>query len=202
MTEETVQEERKPSKARVYTTEGLGNELRQAEILSNVIQPVWNQVTRELEVIEHPIAIILTQDCDLLWDYEQRTKGLEGKLDSVLMYTCESAHEVKATIGGRDIWKRIIQNNNERYHLLEAVPESQDLRAQGLGPLVIDFKRFFTLTPDDLYSQCNAQTTQRRCRLEMPYREHLQCRAAFYFQRVTLPTPHEYVPPEPAIAPA
>jgi hypothetical protein len=195
-------EEPKPAKPPVYTTEGLANEFRQAEILSNVTQSIWNQTTEELEVREHPFAIILTQDCDLLWDYEQRAKGQEGKLDSILLYTCELAHDVRATIGGRDIWKRIIQNNNERYHLLEAAPAHHDLRTEGMGAIVIDFKSFFTLTPEDLYAQCEAQAAQRRCRLEMPYREHLQCRAAFYFQRVTLPTPHEYVAPTLVTAPA
>lgn len=197
-----AEESPKPATAPIYTTEGIGNEFRQAEILSNIIQPIWNQTTQELEIRTHPFAIILTQDCDLLWDYEQRSKGDEGTLDSILLYMCELADNVRATIGGRDIWRRIIQNNNERYHLLEAVPAHMDLRAEGLGALIIDFKSFFTLAPEDLYAQCRTQTAHRRSRLEMPYREHLQCRAAFYFQRVTLPTPHQYVASTPAPNPA
>jgi hypothetical protein len=31
---------------------------------------------------------------------------------------------------------------------------------------------------------------QRRCRLLVPYREHLQSRLAFYLQRVAIPEPH------------
>jgi hypothetical protein len=46
---------------------------------------------------------------------------------------------------------------------------------------------------EDVYQQIEAGLAVRRSRLEVPYREHLQCRAAFYFQRVTLPTPHEFV---------
>jgi hypothetical protein len=59
--------------------------------------------------------------------------------------------------------------------------------------MILDFKRCFTLPAHDIYRQINPSaggSARRRSRLEMPYREHLQSRAAFYLQRVTLPLPH------------
>jgi hypothetical protein len=40
----------------------------------------------------------------------------------------------------------------------------------------------------EIYRQCTENDgAKRRCRLESPFREHLQIRAGYYFQRVALP---------------
>ncbi|MEQ8752421.1 MAG: hypothetical protein RID09_02730 [Coleofasciculus sp. G1-WW12-02] len=53
--------------------------LRQGEILTDVVQynPVVSELSREAEELSfepviHPYAIIVTQDCDLDWDYRAR----------------------------------------------------------------------------------------------------------------------------------
>jgi hypothetical protein len=57
--------------------------------------------------------------------------------------------------------------------------------------MMLDFKRCFSLPAKEIYRQTALPDgAKRRCRLEMPYREHLQSRAAFYLQRVTLLLPH------------
>lgn len=181
-----------PKKPVIYTLEALDRELRQAEIIANLAQFFFDPVTKEVDSIRHPFVVVLTQDCDLLWDYTSRNSGGGQALASVLLYVADPTAEVQRSID-RDIWRRVIKNNNERYHLLENVSPECDATAEGIPSLIIDFKSFFTLSPQDIYAQCANGTASRRCRLEVPYREHLQCRAAFYFQRVTLPTPHEYV---------
>ncbi len=96
---------------------------------------------------------------------------------------------------GRDIFKRIRQNKDDRYHFLEAIPPELDRQRQGLPQLIVDFRKYFTLPSDEIFRQCSfsKNPAMRRCRLEMPYREHLQSRAAFYLQRVMLPLDHNYV---------
>jgi hypothetical protein len=183
------------SKDPIYTKGALDRELRQAEIISDLSQYVFDTQTKEVEAIDRAFSIILTQDCDLLWDFESRNSGGNKTLVSVLMFAAERTSVVKPQLGGSDIWKRIFQNKDKRYHLLEDVPPTNDVPSVGIECLIIDFKIFFTLTPADIYSQCAAGTAKRRCRLEVPYREHLQCRAAFYFQRVMLPEPHKYAAP-------
>ena len=144
----------------VYSTKELGRELRQAEIISDLVQFVPNGKRDEQdrvlgEFIAHPFAIVVTQDCDLLRDFDKRADGGDGVLASVLFFAAQSAQEVHADIKGRDIWKRVRQNNDERYHLLEAIAPDCDLARSGIHSLVVDFRYFFTLTPADIYNQCN-----------------------------------------------
>src|SRR5262249_16344710 len=134
----------------------------------------------------------LSQDCDLLWDYEAVAKAEPTELNGVLIYELEPAEKAREKIRGKDIWKRMRQNKDERYHFLEAVPPALDLCGEGLPDMMLDFKRCFSLPAKEIYRQMSqADGAKRRCRLEMPYREHLQSRAAFYLQRVTLLLPHQ-----------
>jgi hypothetical protein len=90
------------------------------------------------------------------------------------------------------LWERIPKNSDDRYHFLEACPPEFDMLTVGLPPFVIDFKKYLTIAPGDLYDQChNGKTAQRRTRILHPYREHFQTTAAFYLQRVTLPLQHQ-----------
>ena len=126
-------------------------------------------------------------------------------VNAVLLYELEPAADMKSKVPpGRDIWKRMIQNNDERYHFLEAAPTSQDLAGAGFPEVVIDFKRCFTVPPLEVYRQCGipgSDGAHRRCRLTVPYREHLQNRAAFYLLRVSLPLPHSQMPTAPKMLP-
>lgn len=176
----------------VYATAGLDRELRQGEIITGLSQYAPDFTSGELEIVttEHPYSVVLSQDCDLLWDFEAREKGDPPLLNGVLLYELWAGSEKSARLPGSDVWKRIKQNKDDRYHFLEAVPAALDLPGLGLPELVVDFKRYFTLAPGEIYRQVSAGETLRRCRLQMPYREHLQCRAGFYFQRVMLPVDH------------
>ena len=176
----------------IFTKAELSKELRQAEIISGLTQYFYDPHTKDVEPLTHPFAVVLTQDCDLLRDYESRNAGSAKPLSSVLIYIAELAKELKPSIGP-DIWRRVIGNNNERYHLLSPIPPECDLLGTGIPNLILDFKDFFTLPPEEIYKQCASGQAHRRSRLDMPYREHLQCRAAFYFQRIMLPEPHKYV---------
>jgi hypothetical protein len=180
------------SESPIYTTAGLGAELRQSEILSNLFQYTVDPVAGSASYVIHDYAIILTQDCDLLWDYEARQTDKDPLLNGVLVFEAETVDQFRPKVPpGRDIWKRIIDNRDERYHFLESIPESQDLLGAGIAALAVDFKRFFTVAAVEIERQFGvAAGAKRRCRLEMPYREHLQARAAYYFQRVMLPLPH------------
>src|SRR5262245_18048578 len=163
---------------RVYTTDELDRELRQGEILSDVTEYRYDSQSRDVKVEMHKYVLVATQDCDLVEDYS-------AQVGTVLLYKAYPAEDVRTTLPqGRDIWKRVIQNKDERYHLLESVEASNDRSGQGLPALIIDLRQLFTIPAIELYRQITAatQSARRRCRLEMPYREHFQCRAAFYFQ--------------------
>jgi hypothetical protein len=167
-------------------------ELRQGEIITDLGKYIVNPVTQEVAIERYDFSVIATQDCDLLQDFNRRAAGEQGSLSGVLMFPMITAFAARDGFKGKEMKTRIFQNKDERYHLLQRVAADQDLLKTGLPPLLVDFKRFFTMSPDELFHQFRQKTAARRCRLEMPYREHLQVRAAFYFQRIMLPEPHVF----------
>jgi hypothetical protein len=189
--------------SRIYTADGLAAELRQSEIISNIVQyfrnPAASLDTPEDEVetlaIRHPYAVILSQDCDLLWDFDAKSKGGPPELNGVLLYEAAPADGIRAERDIKlDLWKPIRQNKNDRYQFLEAVPPECDLSKEGIPQLLIDFKRYFTISAQEIVRQISLRDNpaRRRCCLQMPYREHLQFRAAQYLQRIVLPAEHKY----------
>ncbi|MCW5714551.1 MAG: hypothetical protein KIT43_08585 [Bauldia sp.] len=176
----------------IYTTSELDAEPRQSEIVTGIAQHIFDPVSGRVDVLRHNYAVILSQDCDLLQDYNTRQKGEQSDLNSVLVFEAEPWSKVKTLVSGRDIWKPLGQNKNERYHLLEEVPAACDCAGEGLPALVIDFRKLFALSAIEIGRQfgLGKDGAQRRCRMVAPYREHLQSRMAFYLQRVGIPEPH------------
>lgn len=151
-----------------------------------------------------PFAIVISQDCDLMWDHEERQKpqpNIYKLLPNILLCEVLAATDLR----GRnrldsDIWKRVVQNKDERYHFLRSVDALEDLVGQGLPDLAIDFKRYFTVPTDEVYAQL-ALDARRRTRLVSPYLEHLCDRFAYFRQRVALPEDHFMPPARPAAQP-
>ena len=88
----------------------------------------------QLNEITHPFAIVMTQDCDLEQDFNLRKGIVQGQLPLANVLFCEAVAtaDLKTRIPpGKDIWKRVIQNKDERYQCLEAVPPAQDLSGHG-----------------------------------------------------------------------
>jgi hypothetical protein len=85
---------------------------------------------------------LASQDCDLLWDREAREQGNAGEPNGLLVFEAESALDYRKKLPpGKDIWGRIVQNKDERYHYLEEVPPELDLVGGGVPPLIMDLKR-------------------------------------------------------------
>ena len=175
-----------------YAIDDPTRELRQSEILTGLVQNEYDLTSVAGDGVRqrsHEYAVVCSQDCDLLRDYEARTAGTPTTINGVLIYEAEPADQARERSGlSSKEWKRVRQNKDERYHYLPEVPAGLDRLAVGLPALILDFRRFFTMPPDVIYGQVEQrQTAQRRCRLETPFREHLQARLAFYLLRVALP---------------
>ena len=140
-----------------------------------------------------PYTIILAHDCDILRDYQSRAAGRPDIMNGLLIYELETEKEARADDrpGGKinsALWRQIEINNHERYHRLAEVPPESDNAGLGLPVLLIDFRKYFTLPAREIERQVRLDNgATRRCCLSSPYREHLQLRAAFYFQRIVLP---------------
>lgn len=179
--------------------------MRQGELVSNLVQfaidlPTLGQEEIALDSQTHPLAIVVSQDCDLMWDHEERRKPDPSgyKLLPNILF-CEVI--TAADLRGRnrldsDIWKRVVQNKDERYHFLRSVDPVDDAGREGIADLAIDFKRYFTIKTDEVYAQL-AIEARRRARLISPYLEHLCDRFAYFQQRVALPEDHFIAPARP-----
>jgi hypothetical protein len=180
----------------IYMPSVAGEALSCCEILSGVMQhrksfQSLHAPEPELETITHPQCIVISQDCDLEQDFKVRQNNPEASpLPNVLLCQVSFADDLRGNVApGKDIWKRIIQNKDERYQFLRAVPALQDAANEGLDDLGIDLRRYFSVPTDELYEQFNLGA-RRRCRLLSPFKEHLMDRLGYFVARVALPYDH------------
>lgn len=188
----------------VYVRISSTDPLRQSEILTGVLQKrqsleSFGTEKPVLDEMRHPYAIVITQDCDLEQDFNARKpssaettieKTVSDKLiPNVLLLEAISVTDLLAKVGGKDIRKRVGNNKDERYQVLQKVEPADDTEGVGLPALGVDFKRFFTIPTDELYFQLDSNA-KRRTRLASPYLEHLAKRFADFQGRVALPAEH------------
>ena len=177
----------------MYTTEGMAAEFRQGEIISDFAQDIYDPESNGTFFERMPYVIILAHDCDMLRDYQSRTSGGPNIMNGILIYEMETEAQVRTAgrAGGHlntGLWRIVEKNNHERYHHLDACSPESDLEGKGFPILAIDFRRYFTVSAKEIERQLRLENgAKRRCRLASPYREHLQSRAAYYFQRIVLP---------------
>lgn len=191
-----------PDRQQKYEAVPLEGRLFQGEIVSGLIQAYQRLDTvgaNEPPVLEervHPFAIVITQDCDLESDFRNRnreeTERKPVSLINVLFCEAIETAQLKGAMPpGKDIWKRVIQNKDERYECLEEVPKARDTQTTGIAPVGIDFKRYFTISTDEVYARIRLGQVRRRCRLITPYAEHLVSRFCYFQSRLALPQDHD-----------
>ena len=112
------------------------------------------------------------------------------QLPSVLLCQVVPAIGLKGSVDKR-VWDRILINKDERYHFLQRISPDEDAAEEGVPALGIDFKRYFSISTDELYRRIEIGECKRRCRLQTPYAEHLSTRFFYYQSRVALPRDHD-----------
>lgn len=188
--------------------------LRQSEIVSNVIEyrPIVVSDSPDSEVtfniVTHPFAIVISQDCDLDWDHKARQLNVGGQsgepqstqadsklLNSVLFCEAYKAEDLRSQPGlNSTIWKRVSQNKDERYHFMQSIFPECDADGNGIPELTLDFKKYFAINASTLYHQLISGVSTRRTVLEAPYAQHLSQRFSSYLARVALPADYESEP--------
>jgi hypothetical protein len=151
----------------------------------------------EIVSITLPYAVVLTQDCDLERDYEKRIANPKRNLsindDKVLqsVLICPAYIADTFRIGehlkalglmmenwNKDRWGYIKTNQNERFHFL-------DIDADNSMPkLVIDFKHYYTVPTDEIYSIAESKY---KLSISNLFREDVSRRFANYLSRIGLP---------------
>jgi len=147
-----------------------------------------------LNLVNFPLTVVLTQDCDLLSDHNGRheeKKNERARLISCIvapMYNYE--HFIQGThlknLGfemqkmAKTDWRKLIeQNKNPRYHYLEF-----DSDIPIVPKAVVDFKHYFTVHVHLLEESMSKRFV---CNIIPVYREDLSQRFASFLSRVGLP---------------
>ena len=135
--------------------------ISQGEILWGVIEhrdtaPAIETEEHFVQSIRHPLAVVVTQGCDLLRDWEARqVKSFdESKAAMTHVLLCGLYEEGGLRNGptplNSTLWSRVEKNQNERYHHLpSATVGSSQLR---LPDLYTDFRRPVALPLASLYA--------------------------------------------------
>lgn len=177
--------------------------LRQGEILTDLVQ--YNPVSSELSLetkelsfdpVNHPYAIVVTQDCDLDWDYKARQSGnsqLSKLLNSIILCEISTAKEVRDTADNMNSkeWNLVQSHRHERFYFFERIPLEYELEKTGLPELTADFKKVFGIDSATLYRQIELGVAKRRTVLSSPYLEHFSRRYHSFHGRVALPSQYE-----------
>jgi hypothetical protein len=192
------------SKPLIYRASNDKEALRQGEILTGLIQvkPVASESSPNLDQIQfkrivHPYAIIVTQNCDLDWDYSARQNRDQPNklLNSILFCEVHTAQEIRSNktvqLNSAD-WNLVKSNRYQQYHFLEKIPLERESSQEGIPELTVDFKKIFAIDADFLYHQINNNNfAKRRAVLESPYLEDFSHRYHDFHGRVALPAQHE-----------
>ena len=181
----------------IYKKSIEGSALRQGEILTDVIQynPVASDLSQESEDVAfdpilHPFVIVVSQDCDLDWDYQARQPDINQPhklLNSVIFCEISSAQEIKDIVRKTDAWNLIKTQRDERYYFFEKITNNCDLQNEGVQELTADFKKVFGLDSKTIYRQLEIGMAKRRTILSSPYLEHFSKRFYNFHGRIALP---------------
>lgn len=189
----------------IYQASDKGSSLRQGEILTGVVQynPVINEITPELQKLQelsftpilHPYAIVITQDCDLDWDYNARriSNSSSAKLlNSIILCEIDTAEAIRNTDGmNRKEWELVVAHRHERFYFFEKISPESEVEQEGLPELTADFKKVFGIEAATLYRQIELGIVKRRAVLANPYLEHFSRRYHTFHGRVALPFQYE-----------
>lgn len=179
--------------------ENTGDRVLQGDIFNNLSIPIFSD--NELNLIESYYSVVLSQDCDLNQDYDawnafkdnDNIESINNKrIPSILLCPAYPANQVREGVNlefldlpmskishpSKTPWKKIIQNETPRYHFLSGVNDFE------IPDLVLDFKRYYTVSRDYLYSVYDDFYVAS---LNELYREDLSLRFSNYFSRVGLP---------------
>ena len=166
---------------------GQGDIFQNITIIEN-LQIVGSRIL--YDKITFPYIVCLNQECDLENDFNN--KGIRNKDTSLLHLAIAPAFLFEEFLIGKH-WgeifpscatgkrddtrgKAIRDNEVSRFHYLKFLEP-------GLPELIIDFKHFFTINRDVLYSNIS----KRICSLDYLYREKISQRFSYYLSRIGLP---------------
>lgn len=192
-----------------YAVTPISGALRQGEILGDIwihrplYPPIDNTEGSSFEVHSdyHPLMVIMSPDCDLEQDFKVRfpnpqdqeqyqsvtvDESLPAIIPQVLLCDLYEESEIRPRIPGSDVWKRVRQNQDERYHHFEAAPIGNPTQRE-FSALYLDFKKSLSLPTYSLYEGLRVKKVQRITLIPPVYIHQLLHRFYGFLSRVALP---------------
>lgn len=180
--------------------------LLQGEILSDLqeLQPEYpgeqilpNNPDLQFSLVPHPKIVILTADCDLQTDFfargDTRPVNQARLLQHVQCCDVYEEGEIKQSRQlGSDLWKRVRQNQDERYHRIppQEVNEEDGVKVQHPA-LYLDFKRMFSIPTEFLYDSLGNGEVRRQGVIPPIWLHSLIQRYFAFHSRVGVPDPDD-----------
>lgn len=179
------------SKVKSRYRKGKNSRFYQGDILKDLTFVVGDTGREtELDLIKLEYAVILSQDCDVEHDFENRKTGGENDKYLRSLLVCP-AFNIETFATGKHFgdWQMKLFNSKEldklknndeykRYHYLSNSPDYL------IPELVLDFKHFFTLPREFIYKK---RKQIYIASLNELFREELSQRFSNYLSRVGLP---------------
>lgn len=145
--------------------------------------------------ILHPYVVVVSQECDLYWDYLDRLSGestgerRNKEIPEILVAEMFNVAELResANING-GLWKEIKKHQNSRFHYF---PPSEPDTNPEVTELAADFKSVFGVDPNLLYSLLKQSRIDRVATLQTDFRRQLNQRLMNWLGRVDLPDDFE-----------
>ena len=180
---------------------------RQGEIVHNLLEisPTYSEDITELcdeskspKVVRvtHPMAVIVTQDCDLRWDWMFRNspeKVRKNEKDENKLLThihfCDlfEKGEIRGTRGfSSPLWERVQATQDERYHRFKEGVIG-DAGGEMLSEVYVDFKRVFSLPSEYAYWLVTSGFSTSKAVIAEPYLRDFIHRLFSYLSRVAVP---------------
>ncbi len=173
--------------------------VRQGEIINNLFElklqiPEGKSIDglskrAKFDPIVHPYVIIVSQDCDLEWDYKARSgEAAKDKLLTHMLFCALFSKDetIERSNLKSDLYKRVRQNQNERYHHLDEAPVNG--AEDNLPELIADFKTTFSLSVEFVYWLVSTGQAIRKGALLPPYLEDFMHRLYSFLGRVAIPS--------------
>jgi|GEM_PF-177769 len=168
-----------------------GDILRDIDVIDSYTKDASGEL--EYDELTLPYIVVMTQDCDLDKDFKNRSEDKPEKHDkflrTILVCPAYIASEFRDGNHLEDLklkmekwdtkrFKQIKEQNNARYHFLDADQKLQ------VPELVIDFKHYYAIprdTIDRMYPEHYLVTVNQL------FREYLSQRFSNYLSRIGLP---------------
>lgn len=164
----------------------------QGDILKDISFFILTGAELNVSEINLEYAVIVSQDCDLEHDYNNRNNAdkkdedkflpnillLPAYLDTKFRAGTHRGGDIKGMYWNSEKWKTITQNNEARFHFI-----NHDEKFQ-IPDLILDFKHLYTIDRDTLCSKMTSVYFASICEL---HRELLSQRYSNFLGRIGLP---------------